>query len=167
MVSFERLSIMTEYNPIGSLSSLGRMSAHSIKRTRSNSIRRGSYSMGMFKTSQDASKVDLLKSALEVNNSRTSNSSLKKSSSIISRHGTTSNSKVSIGADLLIIRYYSQMQILMQIVESRMPSLHKLNQKSPSLTPVADIEDKCLIPDETEEIIYDSIKSGEAVRAET
>lgn len=62
MVSCERLSLMVEYNQIGSLTSLGR---NYIVRPRSNSIRRGSYS-GAAK----ASKNDLLKSALEVNHSR-------------------------------------------------------------------------------------------------
>lgn len=49
MVSFERLSLMIEYNQIGSLSSLGRSRLIDptdpfMKRARSNSIRRGSYS---------------------------------------------------------------------------------------------------------------------------
>lgn len=78
MVSFERLSLMIEYNQIGSLSSLGRRLMESdhvaIKRARSNSIRRGSYSIGMFKVTRgSASKVDLLKSSIEV----TQNSGLK------------------------------------------------------------------------------------------
>ncbi|XP_060516228.1 major facilitator superfamily domain-containing protein 6 [Cylas formicarius] len=62
MVSMERLSIMVEYNQIGSLTSLGRQH---IIRARSNSIRRGSYS-GATKNPK-VSKSDLLKSALEVN----------------------------------------------------------------------------------------------------
>lgn len=76
MVSFERLSLMIEYNQIGSLTSLSRRSVREhdpVSRTRSNSIRRGSYSIGMFKASRgSASKVDLLKSAIEVNHSRNS-----------------------------------------------------------------------------------------------
>lgn len=81
-MSFERLSLMIEYNQIGSLTSLGRRSIRdhdTIIRARSNSIRRGSYSIGMFKTSRgSASKVDLLKSAIEVNHSRNVNDSNSK-----------------------------------------------------------------------------------------
>lgn len=77
MVSFERLSLMIEYNQIGSLTSLGRRSikeGDTVIRTSIPSIRRGSYSIGMFKTSRgSASKVDLLKSAIEVNQLRNFN----------------------------------------------------------------------------------------------
>ncbi|XP_066158049.1 major facilitator superfamily domain-containing protein 6 [Euwallacea fornicatus] len=83
MVSIERLSLMVEYNQIGSLTSLGR---NHLARARSNSIRRGSYS-GAAK----ASKNDLLKSALEVNHSK-SNAKLNKK--------TESNGKVNCSQSL-------------------------------------------------------------------
>lgn len=85
MVSFERLSLVMEYNSIGSLTSLRRSSKSItnehmlISRARSSSIRRGSYSIGLVKPhrgSTSASKVDLLKSANEVND-RNSNPQLK------------------------------------------------------------------------------------------
>lgn len=82
MVSIERLSIMVEYNQIGSLTSLGR---NHLVRTRSNSIRRGSYSGAASKNAKN-SKNDLLKSAIEVNHSK-SNAKLNKK--------TESNGKVS------------------------------------------------------------------------
>ncbi|KAL1493310.1 hypothetical protein ABEB36_011388 [Hypothenemus hampei] len=66
MVSFERLSIMVEYNQIGSLTSLGR---NHLVRARSNSIRRGSYS-GAASKNIKVSKNDLLKSTLEVNQNK-------------------------------------------------------------------------------------------------
>ncbi|XP_050314309.1 uncharacterized protein LOC126748849 isoform X2 [Anthonomus grandis grandis] len=62
MVSFERLSLMVEYNQIGSLTSLGR---NHLVRARSNSIRRGSYS-GATKNPSKTSKNDLLNSNIEV-----------------------------------------------------------------------------------------------------
>lgn len=95
MVSFERLSLMIEYNQIGSLTSLGRRGDSEL-RNRSNSIRRGSYSFGMSKPPQSsASKVDLLKSALEVNHSKNSNPLLKNSSSYLNRGINHSSGKVS------------------------------------------------------------------------
>lgn len=89
MVSFERLSLMIEYNQIGSLTSLGRRGDPEA-RNRSNSIRRGSYTPG------SASKVDLLKSALEVNHSKHSNPYLKNSSGYLNRGINSSNGKVRI-----------------------------------------------------------------------
>ncbi|CAG9762061.1 unnamed protein product [Ceutorhynchus assimilis] len=71
MVSCERLSIMVEYNQIGSLSSLGR---NHLPRVRSNSIRRGSYSGAQ---NTKVSKNDLLKSTIEVSHSK-SNAKLNK-----------------------------------------------------------------------------------------
>ena len=88
MVSLERLSIMIEYNQIGSITSLGKLSKlehETIKRTRSNSIRRGSYNIGMFKSKGSASKVDLLKSALEVNHSKNSMPQMKTSYSHLNK----------------------------------------------------------------------------------
>lgn len=93
MVSFERLSLMIEYNQIGSLSSLGRLSrgeTDPIKRARSNSIRRGSYNIGSTKQYRgSASKVDLLKSSSEVNHTRGSTPQLKNSTGYLSRNGST------------------------------------------------------------------------------
>lgn len=93
MVSFERLSLMIEYNQIGSLSSLGRLSrgeGDSIKRARSNSIRRGSYNIGSIKQYRGStSKVDLLKSSTEVSHTRGSTPQLKNSSGYLSRNGST------------------------------------------------------------------------------
>ncbi|ENN74204.1 uncharacterized protein LOC109540938 [Dendroctonus ponderosae] len=77
MVSIERLSIMVEYNQIGSLTSLGR---NHLVRTRSNSIRRGSYSGAASKNAK-TSKNDLLKSAIEVNHSKSSAKLNKKTES--------------------------------------------------------------------------------------
>lgn len=75
MVSFERLSLMIEYNQIGSLTSLGRKilvrEHEAMLRTRSNSIRRESC-IGIYKQRGSASKVDLLKSTIEFNQSRQS-----------------------------------------------------------------------------------------------
>lgn len=91
-----RLSLMIEYNQIGSLTSLGKhLHEHpSIKRTRSNSMRRGSYSIGMFQPARgSASKVDLLKSAVEVSNGKNFNALLKNSSGHLS--GVNNNVKVS------------------------------------------------------------------------
>lgn len=96
MVSFERLSLMIEYNQIGSLTSLGRRGDAEL-RNRSNSIRRGSYSFGTSKLPQgSASKVDLLKSALEVNHSKNSNPLLKNSSNYLNRGMNNSSGKVGI-----------------------------------------------------------------------
>lgn len=92
MVSFERLSLMIEYNQIGSLSSLGRLSrgeGDSIKRARSNSIRRGSYNIGSVKQYRGStSKVDLIKSSTEVSHTRGSTPQLKNSSGYLSRNGS-------------------------------------------------------------------------------
>lgn len=98
MVSFERLSLVIEYNQIGSLSSLGRhREPGSIIRTRSNSIRRGSYSSGMFKGPRGSSnsKVDLLKSAIEVNHHKSS-SQMRISNNYLNRQGANSAGKVII-----------------------------------------------------------------------
>lgn len=96
-----RLSLMIEYNQIGSLTSLGKfLHEHpSIKRSRSNSMRRGSYCMGTYQPSRgSASKVDLLKSAVEVNNAKNSNPHLKNSSGYLNLQ---TNGKVSYLIDLL------------------------------------------------------------------
>lgn len=88
MVSFERLSLVIEYNQIGSLTSLGRGPRDIMFRARSNSIRRGSYSSGMFHTTKDAnSKIDLLKSAIEVNHHRSTSHT-----KISSNHQNTNSS---------------------------------------------------------------------------
>lgn len=125
MVSFERLSLMIEYNQIGSLTSLGRRGEISTGRSRSENIRRGSYTIGMSnKPSQgSASKVDLLKSALEVNHSRNSNPQLK-----------NSNGKI--------------------FKDSRASSTPKLQQRSTSLSPVVDKIEESLIPKEVDELMY-------------
>lgn len=103
MVSFERLSLVIEYNTIGSLTSLGRNSRSItndhmlISRARSSSIRRGSYNIIYVKPprcSNSASKVDILNSALEIN-SRNSNPQLKFSGVYLNKQGNNSNGKVS------------------------------------------------------------------------
>lgn len=133
MVSFERLSLMIEYNQIGSLTSLGRRGEISTGRSRSNSIRRGSYTIGMSnKPSQSsASKVDLLKSALEVNHS-------KNSSSYLNRQNNSSG-KI--------------------FKDSRASSTPKLQQRSTSLSPVVDKIEEALIPKEVDELMYDKAKT--------
>ncbi|XP_018322678.1 uncharacterized protein LOC108735277 [Agrilus planipennis] len=133
MVSMERLSLMVEFNQIGSLTSLGRHAVNSLSR---GDIRRGSYTVGMFNKASrgSASKVDLLKSAIEVNSRGTSNQNLKRSVSGISKHGST---KIADNA-----------------------GTPTLNKKSVSLSPVVDkVIEQNLIPDETEEIIYATSKS--------
>ncbi|RZC39487.1 uncharacterized protein BDFB_000239, partial [Asbolus verrucosus] len=123
MVSFERLSLVIEYNQIGSLSSLGRSKDHHnlIVRARSNSIRRGSYSSGMFKVTRSSnSKVDLLKSALEVNHSQT-----KIASGFLNRQNNHSSGKI-----------------------------------YPDLKSAPNLEIETLIPNEKDELIYDSVKSA-------
>ncbi|XP_023026240.1 major facilitator superfamily domain-containing protein 6 [Leptinotarsa decemlineata] len=86
MVSMERLSLVVEYNPSGSITSLGRR--HSVRRH--ESMRRSSLGP-LAKTRQSNSKIDLLKSALEINHGRlrhnserdSSNHKLYKSASLI------------------------------------------------------------------------------------
>lgn len=104
MVSFERLHIMIEYNQIGSLSTLSRMSkseTHNFMRARSTSIRRGSYSTGMFKTQRSsASRIEGIKFYdHEKNNSR---NSMKNSGSLLSRQGNNSVGKVSCTLKILL-----------------------------------------------------------------
>lgn len=142
MVSFERLSLMIEYNQIGSLTSLGRRGEISTGRSRSDSIRRGSYTIGMSnKPSQSsASKVDLLKSALEVNHSRNSNPQLKNSTVYLNKQ---SNSSGKIFKD------------------SRASSTPKLQQRSTSLSPVVDKIEESLIPKEVDELMYDKAKTDQ------
>lgn len=99
-----RLSLMIEYNQIGSLTSLRRFLPQDhplMKRSRSNSIRRGSYSLGTCQHARSsASKVDILKSAIEVNNSKYSYPYLKHSSGYLNTSINNGNSgnggKVSI-----------------------------------------------------------------------
>lgn len=143
MVSFERLSLMIEYNQIGSLTSLGRRGEISTGRSRSNSIRRGSYTIGMSnKPSQgSASKVDLLKSALEVNHSRNSNPQLKNSSGYLSR------------------QYNGSGKIFK---DSKASSTPKLQQRSTSLSPVVDKIEESLIPKEVDELMYDKAKTEQS-----
>ncbi|XP_044256742.1 uncharacterized protein LOC123006376 [Tribolium madens] len=130
MVSFERLSLVIEYNQIGSLSSLGRhREPGSIIRTRSNSIRRGSYSSGMFNKAprgSSNSKVDLLKSAIEVNHHKSS-SQMRISNNYLNRQATNSAGKI-----------YSDVK----------------TSSSPSETEI-----ETLIPNEKDEIIYDSVQT--------
>ncbi|XP_044765408.1 uncharacterized protein LOC123321737 [Coccinella septempunctata] len=83
MVSHERLSLMIEYNQIGSVSSLGKSREYSLG-IEKNSFRRGSYTVDT-RARGSASKVDLLRSAVEIN--------MKKSSSKnLSRHTVITNS---------------------------------------------------------------------------
>lgn len=140
MVSFERLSLMIEYNQIGSLTSLGRRGEIGRSRSRSDSIRRGSYTIGMSnKPSQSsASKVDLLKSALEVNHSRNSNPQLKNSTGYLSRQNNGSG-KI--------------------FKDSKASSTPKLQQKSTSLSPIVDKIEESLIPKEADELLYDTVKT--------
>lgn len=140
MVSFERLSLMIEYNQIGSLTSLGRRGEIGTARSRSDSIRRGSYTIGMSnKPSQSsASKVDLLKSALEVNHSRNSNPQLKNSSGYLNKQNNSSG-KI--------------------FKDSRASSTPKLQQRSTSLSPVVDKIEESLIPKEVDELMYDKAKT--------
>lgn len=132
MVSFERLSLMIEYNQIGSLTSLGRRGeiSHSTGRSGSDNIRRGSYTIGM-PNKGSASKVDLLKSALEVNHSRSSNPQLKHSSGHLNR----------------------------QFKDAKALSTPKLQQRSTSLSPVVDKMEESLIPKEVDELLYDRAKT--------
>ncbi|XP_068917217.1 major facilitator superfamily domain-containing protein 6-A isoform X2 [Tenebrio molitor] len=127
MVSFERLSLVIEYNQIGSLTSLGRVREHGIiTRARSNSMRRGSYSSGMFKvTKGSSSKVDLLKSAVEVNHHKSS-SQMRISNNYLNRQANNSTGKI-----------YPDIK---------------------SATP-PELEIEALIPNEKDEIIYDTVKS--------
>ncbi|XP_017769290.1 PREDICTED: uncharacterized protein LOC108557327 [Nicrophorus vespilloides] len=135
MVSFERLSLIIEYNQVGSLTSLGRfvnkMDGEVLKRAR-----RGSDSFGMFKRSRgSASKVDLLKSATEVNHSR---NSFKTSAGQLSRQNGSSTK---------------------MMIDGRTSSAPRLaSQKSSSLSPIQAKELEKLIPDEAEELIYDNEK---------
>ncbi|KAG5899979.1 hypothetical protein JTB14_034548 [Gonioctena quinquepunctata] len=87
MVSMERLSLMVEYNQIGSITSLGR--GHHLRR--SSSLRRGSLGQPL-KTKQSNSKTDILKSTLDINHLRStrrnserdsSNNKLYKSASLL------------------------------------------------------------------------------------
>lgn len=106
MVSFERLSLVIEYNQIGSLTSLGRVREHGIiTRARSNSMRRGSYSSGMFKvTKGSSSKVDLLKSAVEVNHHKSS-SQMRISNNYLNRQANNSTGKVNIFIFIIPIKW--------------------------------------------------------------
>lgn len=117
MVSFERLSLVIEYNQIGSLSSLGRSRGEHVNiiRTRSNSIiRRRSDLDGITKATRGSvPKVDLLKSTLEVNNSRNSNSLLLKSHSNYLNSSSNANSTGKVGLIKRIIKcYYFAVDIL-------------------------------------------------------
>ncbi|XP_076261099.1 major facilitator superfamily domain-containing protein 6-like [Rhynchophorus ferrugineus] len=94
MVSIERLSLMVEFNQIGSLTSLGR---HHAIRSRSNSIRRGSYSDAS--KNIKASKNDLLKSAIEVNHTK---------STLKLNKRTDSNGQVDITSSISRIPHRSQ-----------------------------------------------------------
>ncbi|CAH1964458.1 unnamed protein product [Acanthoscelides obtectus] len=134
MVSLERLTLMVEYNQIGSLTSLGRN--HSIMRTRSSSIRRGSLGNNPVRTKSSNSKTDLLKSAIEITHGKASNTHLKMSNNHISKQ----NSKECVS------------------------STPKLHQRSASLIPDKDLEK--LIPNEKDEIIYDQIKKTESTHIE-
>lgn len=85
-----------EYNAIGSLTSMRRSLTNDhmlIGRARSSSIRRGSYSVGSIKpprASTSASKVDILKSTIEVN-SRSSTPQLKNSGTFLNKQGNSTN----------------------------------------------------------------------------
>lgn len=85
-----------------------------------------------------ASKVDLLKSALEVNHSRNSNPQLKNSSGYLSRQNNSSG-KI--------------------FKDSRASSTPKLQQRSTSLSPVVDKIEESLIPKEVDELMYDKAKT--------
>lgn len=89
MVSFEgldRLSLVVEYNQIGSLTSLGR---NYYIRPRSNSIRRGSLGTPI-KSKNLNSKADLLRSSVEFNQSKASSSQIITSNGHINRNPSVS-----------------------------------------------------------------------------
>ncbi|KAJ8986223.1 hypothetical protein NQ317_009929 [Molorchus minor] len=131
MVSVERLSLMVEYNQIGSLTSLGR---HHLVRTRSNSIRRGSLGNPLKQAKSTNSKIDILKSAIEINQSKNSN------------HSTNHINKNAISSG--------------KINSDVSNSISKLHQRSASLIPPdKEIVEK-FIPNEKDEIVYDQIKKA-------
>ncbi|XP_049817223.1 uncharacterized protein LOC109608343 [Aethina tumida] len=139
MCSFEkldsRLSLMVEYNQIGSLTSLGRVRTGdgvSMMRGRSISMRRES-DFGPTSKKGSTSKTDLLKSALEVNNSRNSNPHIKISSNHLNKVNGTSNS------DKLNAAF----------------STPKLSHRSASLI---NEKDTANVLNEKDEIVYDEIK---------
>ncbi|KAJ8926921.1 hypothetical protein NQ314_020773 [Rhamnusium bicolor] len=134
MVSFERLSLVVEYNQIGSLTSLGRN--HAV-RPRSNSIRRGSLGAPLKQTKSTNSKIDLLKSAIEINQSKNSNPHFKTSNNIISKQNNSSG------------KLYPELN----------NSTPKLHQRSASLV-APDNELEKFILSERDEIVYDEIKEA-------
>lgn len=76
MVSYERLSLMIECNQIGSVSSLGKSREYSLG-IEKHSFRRGSYNVDT-RTRGSASKVDLLRSAVEINMKKSSSKNLSR-----------------------------------------------------------------------------------------
>ncbi|KAJ8950282.1 hypothetical protein NQ318_021137 [Aromia moschata] len=131
MVSLERLSLMVEYNQIGSLTSLGR---HHLIRTRSNSMRRGSLGNPLKQAKSTNSKIDILKSAIEINQSKNAHPS----NNHINKNAASSGK---INADVA-------------------NSVSKLHQRSASLVaPDQEIVEKFLL-NEKDEIVYDEIKRG-------
>ncbi|KAL3289336.1 hypothetical protein HHI36_022774 [Cryptolaemus montrouzieri] len=79
MVSCERLSLMIEYNQIGSLSSLGKSREHGLGIGKNN-FRRGSYTVDT-RGRGSSSKVDLLRSAVEINMKKSSSKNLSRQTS--------------------------------------------------------------------------------------
>ncbi|XP_030748306.1 uncharacterized protein LOC115876613 [Sitophilus oryzae] len=136
MISSERLSLMVEFNQIGSLTSLGRN--HSI-RARSNSIRRGSYS-GAATKNMKTSKNDLLKSAIEVNHTK-STAKLNKR--------TESNGQVASDFNTSITRMPPRSQSLAfhereELIPNEKDEIvyDEIKKKQPSSEKVENIEDR-------------------------
>ncbi|KAJ8923738.1 hypothetical protein NQ315_010319 [Exocentrus adspersus] len=134
MVSFERLSLVVEYNQIGSLTSLGR---NHLVRTRSNSMRRGSLGTPLKQAKSTNSKIDLLKSAIEINQGKASSQNIKASNNHISKHNNSSG----------------------KLYPEQATSTPKLHQRSASLV-APDHELEKFIPNERDEIVYDEIKEA-------
>ncbi|XP_077294603.1 uncharacterized protein LOC143917078 [Arctopsyche grandis] len=126
MVSTERLSMMIHYNPIGSLTSLPRNSRvrlsqgdiNELYRSRSNSTRRNSNVEISNKTTPrgSGSKMDLLKSALEINHTKNniSNPALWRNTD------RTSNSKLAQSAPKLNQKNISQPALSILVDHERM-----------------------------------------------
>ncbi|CAH0561792.1 unnamed protein product [Brassicogethes aeneus] len=136
MCSFEkldsRLSLVVEYNQIGSLTSLGRVRADGgLLRRRSISMRRESDFGPIIKKN---SKTDLLKSAIEVNQSR---NSIKASNNHINllNGGSSASDKLNAAS-----------------------STPKLSQRSASILQ----EKESNVLNEKDEIVYDEIKHKKA-----
>ncbi|XP_026461560.1 uncharacterized protein LOC113363284 [Ctenocephalides felis] len=166
MVSVERLSLMIKYNQIGSLTSLPRGSKSELDSyTRS---RRSSYNPEFTKGSKrgnSASKVDLLKSALEIDGSRMSSSNLLNKTKFHSgeKFGQNNLGKTVLGksnaASAMVIGKLNK-ELMLETRAVSAPKLNQKNQPNPAQPPslsVIDIEDYKLqqrpsIPEETDVI---------------